>query len=92
MILNKEQLVNALYCHLDCEWMEKCNCELYKQGTNVVECIQLLAKTSLAYRELLKNACILLNDHFCGEKHYLSKGELAEVQKILNETKVLLDK
>ena len=82
-MLTKKQLKDAARC---CGGLcELCSCNKTRMAYQ--DCIREAAKTALAYREMLERACVILNDHFCGDEHYAGIGELEEVRKVLNEWK-----
>jgi hypothetical protein len=83
-MLTKKQLEDAVKCAENREICKHCSCNNYDGA-----CLATgrAAKTALAYREMLERACVILNDHFCGDEHYAGIGELEEVRKVLNEWK-----
>jgi hypothetical protein len=95
-MLSKKQLEDAAKCEKeigsdDFEYQEKrckqCSCS---DGHGRCAATFEAAQTALAYRAMLERTCVLLNDHFCGDKHYSSDGEMTEVGKALEEARALL--
>ena len=73
-MLMKKQLKDAAKCDATCQ-----NCSLIRVGEYKSDCIPEIAKTALAYREMLER-------HFIEEGHYSSLEELAEVEELLKES------
>jgi hypothetical protein len=87
-MLTKKQLEDAAKCPQN-GLCTKCEMDCVRTLYNGYfdGCISEAAQTALAYREMLERACVILNDHFCGDEHYAGIGELEEVRKVLNEWK-----
>ena len=87
-MLTKRQLEDAAKCPQN-GLCTKCEMDCVRTLYNGYfdGCISEAAQTALAYREMLERACVILNDHFCGDEHYAGIGELEEVRKVLNEWK-----
>ena len=85
-MLTKRQLEDAAKCPQN-GLCTKCEMDCVRTLYNGYfdGCISEAAQTALAYREMLERACVILNDHFCGDEHYAGIGELEEVRKVLNE-------
>lgn len=78
-MLTKKQLEDAAKCNTLDTSCQNCNC--FKIMTMPCDCIAKVAKTALAYREMLER-------HIIEEGHYSSLEELAEVEKLLKESEV----
>lgn len=87
-MLTKKQLEDAAEClaRFHERTCGQCSCNKFRYGyVGSYGCTENAAKTALAYREMLERACVILNDHFCGDEHYSGIGEMEEVRKVLNE-------
>ena len=82
-MLTRRQLEDLSKCgYIHCA---NCSCAPICEGVEMKT-----AQTALVLVDMVKRTGILLNDHFYGEEHYSSDGEMAEVEKTLKELAALL--